>query len=308
MDSSCPVCRNESELWRPQVIDPQSYENFDIYRCATCGLGHTQPRPQDMRPYYGTQYVGGRHGLAASYCDRRRVAICGRITKGTNLLRLLDVGCGDGTFMQAMQRRGFEVAGVERYSGIAKETSGAAVFDDIEDAVRLAPYDLVTFWHVLEHLPDPTDALNSVNAITHCNSVLVIAVPNSKSFAALLMGNAWLHWDVPRHLFHFDSSSLRSTLHRCGWEMRRQPASEFEYDLMGWSVSLLNLLGFERNLLFKMLTGRVTTTSWIRRRVAFCIGTAFSALVCVPVYLAGRLGRGGTLVVTATKQGCINNV
>ena len=108
----CNACGDALE--RPQdsrlddVKDPQSGQRFAILRCATCGLGHTSPSPEDLGAYYGPAYYGGRHSFTAQYCASRRVRILEQATwkkRG----KLLDIGCGDGSFLSAAVARGWSI-------------------------------------------------------------------------------------------------------------------------------------------------------------------------------------------------------
>jgi SAM-dependent methyltransferase len=128
------------------VEDPHTRERFAVLACASCGLGHTSPVPEDLSPYYGGGYYGGRHGLTHALCLWRRVRLLDRFGgRGA----VLDVGCGDGSFLAAARGRGWQVAGTEMSSAAARE-NGIEVHGSIAEAK--GPFDCATLWQSLELL------------------------------------------------------------------------------------------------------------------------------------------------------------
>lgn len=290
-----------SPLWH-SVIDAQSGEKFSIVRCCECGLGVTTS-PSDasdkldsLDRYYGEQYVGGRHGFTASMCDRRRIRIIDRCVPGIQRPKLLDVGCGDGTLIAEAIRRGYRATGVERFSGVAAD-AGLPVRSSLRDAGQDAPHDCITMWHVLEHLTDLDDTITQVRKLISDDGVLIIAVPDFGSLPAKVFGRFWLHVDVPRHRFHFTDASLTRLLSRHRFSIDRYRGSEIEYDVMGWSGSLQNAIRWEPNLFFKLITGRTTRSGKLIQFASLILGTIFSAVVALPVLIAGWCGHGGTLIL-----------
>jgi len=82
-------------------------------------------------------------------------------------------------------------------------------------------FDVVTLFHVLEHLPDPGTALLVVRSLLRAEGVLVAQVPNVDSYQARLFGRRWYGLDVPRHVVNFTAQSLARLLARCGFENDR---------------------------------------------------------------------------------------
>lgn len=298
---SIPVCNSCGGPLRtalPAVADPRSHERFSILRCTDCGLGHTWPQPEDLAPYYGESYHGGRHGASADYCTRRRVRFLRRAAAGGG--RLVDVGCGDGSFLAAARDAGWQVAGTELNPRFAREL-GLRVERDLADLTDLAPFDAVTMWHSLEHLADPRATLDQLRELMRADGTLLVAVPDAGGWQARAFGDAWLHLDVPRHLFHFDEPSLTGLLRRTGFEVTRSWHAELEYDLLGWSQSALNTVSRTPNVFFDAVTRRPRTTT-LPRVTAAAVGGAVLTAVAAPAVAASVLAkRGGTLVVAASR-------
>lgn len=259
------------------------------------------PAPQAMDAYYGAVYHGGRHGFTQSLCLRRRIRFLARA--GGSPGRLLDVGCGDGSFLLAAERRGWRAAGTEL--GAMADTMRAKGMD-VRDDVRAYPaaplFEAVTLWHSLEHLSDPGKALNEIRERLAPGGVLLVAVPNADGWQARCFGHCWLHLDVPRHLWHFGPRSLTKILDDKGFQIRWQVHHELEYDLAGWIQSLLNGVGTEPNDLFKALTGKPHRSSRGSLAVQILAAVALTPLALLATWLSAAAGRGGTLVVCATPK------
>lgn len=297
--SNCNGCGGALKVRFPVVLDPQTREHFAIAACERCGLGHTTPQPEDLKPYYGSTYHGGRHGFTASYCVRRRLRLTTAAAgEGGRKGRLLDVGCGDGAFLLGARARGWSVTGTEINPAPAR-AAGLDVRETIEETRAHAPFDCITLWHSLEHMRDPLAALKSLAKLLAPGGRLLVAVPNAEGLQARVFGAGWFHLDVPRHLYHFGAASLEHLLAAAGFDIARRWHQEFEYDLFGWSQSALNRLMPVPNLFFNHLTGRRDAAGKGLIAASYLAGAAFSALA-LPVTAVSTLSRrGGTLVVAA---------
>jgi len=132
---------------------------------------------------------------------------------------LLDVGCGTGEFLAVMRAAGWQVAGLERDANAANWGRQHLQLEiHIGSVSDLPPgqYDVITLWHVLEHLYSPYDALQRLCHHLKEQGVLIIAVPNLASVDASLYGADWVALDTPRHLNHFTSETLVRLVRACG--------------------------------------------------------------------------------------------
>jgi SAM-dependent methyltransferase len=284
----------------PEVLDPQTRETFAVVACTRCGLGRTTPQPGDLAKYYGPAYHGGRHGLMAEYCARRRLRFVGGAAGAPRGRRLLDIGCGDGTFLLAAQRAGWVVAGTEMNPEIARR-EGLTVWADLDDAASAAPYSCITLWHSLEHMRAPRQVLEHASRLLEPGGTMLIAVPNAEGLQARLFGPKWFHLDVPRHLFHFGHQSLRVMANAAGLEEVRCFHLEAELDLFGWGQSALNSIFSEPNVFFHQVTGRQPKVSRISRWVHFAAGAVLTGMA-VPLTAAGTLASRGAILVMAARK------
>lgn len=126
--------------------------------------------------------------------------------------KILDVGCGTGDFLETAKNNNWKVAGIEpneKARAIANKKTSNSVFE-IEQLLRFDEhsFDVITLWHVLEHLPNLEDHIAVFKKLLKPNGILIIAVPNYKSFDAKHYAEFWAAFDVPRHLWHFNKESL----------------------------------------------------------------------------------------------------
>jgi len=131
---------------------------------------------------------------------------------------LLDIGCGTGDFLQFVKQHGWTVSGVEPNEDarkIANSKTDHAVFD-IDKLSQFKPerFDVITLWHVLEHLPNLELQISTFKKLLKPNGTLIIAVPNYKSYDAQYYKNFWAAYDVPRHLWHFSITSISKLVGR----------------------------------------------------------------------------------------------
>lgn len=199
-----------------------SGEVFDLLYDAELDMLLTHPKPseEELGKYYESEdYI--------SHTDNRRTFLdkLYQYVKGINLSgkirlintstrttgNLLDIGCGTGDFLAFANKKGWSTIGTEpnkKARNIAKKKG----LEIIEDTKSLASgqYDVITMWHVLEHVPDLEDYMRELYRLLSEKGVLVIAVPNFKSFDANYYKQFWAAYDVPRHLWHFSKNSIIS--------------------------------------------------------------------------------------------------
>ncbi|MFQ5864085.1 MAG: class I SAM-dependent methyltransferase [bacterium] len=228
----CPLCGSDEFRLSIKAPDRFSIKEGEIYKivsCATCNFIYLNPRPtaecisefysdRDYQPFVSTQ-------SALSWWDRtylwaRKYAVRWKRHKIEHLKstgRLLDIGCGTGEFLHEMKRHGWEVEGIEKDKAAAeyaKREYGLKVstYNLDETKIKENYYDIITMWHVLEHLFQPLETLKLVQQVLKDEGWLLIAVPNISSFDARFYLNNWAPLDAPRHLQHFVPKSLKGLI------------------------------------------------------------------------------------------------
>jgi SAM-dependent methyltransferase len=163
----------------------------------------------------------GRVGLGDRLRARlRRRKIVKNFPPWTGRGRLLDVGCATGRFMQQMAVVGWRPSGIELDPEAAAKartvTADVTIGDPAEVTLPAASFDLVTAFHVVEHLPDPAAALRNMLAWLAPGGLLIVEVPNVGGWGGALFGRHWSGLDFPRHLIHFTPATMRALVERCG--------------------------------------------------------------------------------------------
>ena len=262
------------------------------------------PQPADLSRYYGRQYYGERHGFTKNFRMDSRwdlVTTSANVsTIGAASKRILDVGCGDGSFLRLAASHGWVPVGVEvGENADALRANGLDVRNTIEELVDEPPFDVITLWHSLEHMRQPKDTLRIVRALIAPDGIVIVAVPDAGGLQAKTFGGRWFHLDVPRHLFHFNRPSLEQMLKSTGLRPERWQHSELEQDVFGWLQSALNSLFSKPNVLFHMLTGKPTHVGSSVAALSFAAGAALAPLTIPATAIGVAARRGATMTVVA---------
>lgn len=153
-------------------------------------------------------------------------------------INVLDIGCGTGDFLKyGNQKNNSNGVGVEP-NDVARQkaqSKNVVVFNDLKE-IKAQNYDVITLWHVLEHVPDIENYFSFFNEKLHKDGLLVIAVPNFKSYDAKFYDEHWAAWDVPRHLWHFSKNSMQKISQTHGFDLTHIQPMYFD----SFYVSLLS--------------------------------------------------------------------
>ena len=247
----CPACGHQDQTHHLHVVDHfLSKESFELKRCLACQLVFTTPRPsiEKISDYYKSEdYVSHsstKKGLVNSvynwvrnYTLNKKVKLISSLVSGR---QLLDIGAGSGHFVGRAKNAGYSVLGLEPDADarkVAKDLNGV----DLENLDRLyelspATYDVVTMWHVLEHVYNLSDDVKQIASLIQSNGVWVIAVPNYTSFDARYYGAHWAAYDVPRHLYHFEPNSIIPFIEKNGFTFEKMLPMKFD----SYYVSMLS--------------------------------------------------------------------
>jgi 2-polyprenyl-3-methyl-5-hydroxy-6-metoxy-1,4-benzoquinol methylase len=142
--------------------------------------------------------------------------------------RLLDFGCGGGRYVAQMAAAGWKAEGIDMATAAieAGRRSGLTIHQGTLPGAALPrdQYDLVTMWHVLEHVPSPLATLRAARQVIRPGGRLAVVCPLTDSLTARLFGGAWYGMDVPRHLTHFSRATLRRHLEAAGFAVEQATA------------------------------------------------------------------------------------
>ena len=198
-----------------------SKETFDLYHDTNLDMLVTSPQPslENLGRYYESEdYISHtdnkRSLFEKAYHFVKGIALKNKlqlinreqITKGS----ILDIGAGTGDFLSVAKNDGWNTTGIEpseRAKAIAIG-KGISFVDNTSDLVE-GSFDVITMWHVLEHVPDLDFQIKELKRLLKPTGTLVIAVPNFKSFDAKHYGAFWAAYDVPIHFWHFSKNAIK---------------------------------------------------------------------------------------------------
>ncbi len=257
--SRCRYCGTENLTVWCKATDRNrmaGIQSFTVARCRNCGILQTSPQltPEEMTAYYPNEYFPDPdHSEALRVAERRKVALVQRFcARGS----LLDIGAGIGLFVREAADAGFSAEGIEisqQAVDLGKRSLGVRLTagDPLELQIPASSYDIVTLWHVLEHLSSPHTVLQRIFRILRESGTLFLAVPNAGSIQARLFRSRWFHLDVPRHQFHYTPVTLAHVLHRAGFEVQHTIFRDKEHDPAGILGSLMRLSAPGESMLHK---------------------------------------------------------
>jgi len=213
-----------------------SGETFELIQNSEYGFLETTPQPSlDKLPeyYQSEDYISHtdskRNLFEKVYHFVRTISLKTKLhlinSSVSKSKSLLDVGCGTGDFLQTAQQNNWLVSGIEpneQARHIANKKTNNAVFE-IDELLRFESnsFDVITLWHVLEHLPNLEDHISVFKKLLKPKGTLIIAVPNYKSFDAKHYKQFWAAYDVPRHLWHFNQSSISKLVSKDSFQVEK---------------------------------------------------------------------------------------
>ncbi|RSK41539.1 class I SAM-dependent methyltransferase [Mangrovimonas spongiae] len=203
-----------------------SGEEFQLFYNSEYDMLETYPQPKSekLSEYYKSDnYISHTdakrnlfekvYHLVRSISLKRKLKLINSFSNSEK--NLLDIGCGTGDFLQTAIQHKWNAFGVEpnvQARTIANAKTNNQVFDvDKLQTFKNERFDVITLWHVLEHLPNLHFEIKTLSRLLKPDGRIVIAVPNFKSYDAKYYKNFWAAYDVPRHLWHFSQTSI-STL------------------------------------------------------------------------------------------------
>lgn len=250
---NCPLCSSKSFApflsCRDHVRDGTA--EYLLVCCNSCRLIYVNPPPEpeqltlsysdEYRDWIGVDVATPVQGIKHLGLRRKRRAL-EKYSDG--LGRLLDVGCGEGNFVLEARLSGWDAVGTEvdsHQAALASRIGGAEVrVGDLTDChFEEESFDVVTMWHVLEHLRNPLETLAEVHKLLKPGGLLIVMVPDCSCLAARLFKASWSGYDPPRHLCNFSPDVLEDALVRAGFDRIDTIHRIGSYDLTRISLEFL---------------------------------------------------------------------
>jgi 2-polyprenyl-3-methyl-5-hydroxy-6-metoxy-1,4-benzoquinol methylase len=241
---ACPWCASNRLETQFETIDRSgSGEVFPIVQCLDCDFVFTQkvPTADFIGPYYDFDEYISHSDSKISIIDKVYHWVRERMLKRKyNLIkkhhdgdssRILDYGSGTGYFLNFMQTMGWDVTGVEineHARKVAKDKFGLQLNPPELFNQLNGPFEVISLWHVLEHLYDFTDKLQEFYQKLSPGGLLILALPNHTSMDAQWLKQDWAAYDTPRHLWHFAPKNIKQMAAKYGFQYEANYAMPFD--------------------------------------------------------------------------------
>lgn len=227
---TCPTCNGLTFTQFLSCTDHAvSHEKFNIIKCSQCELLITSPRPapNEIAPYYISPAYTSHIKTATNSLDKLyltirtftlewKLSILEKTAAPSSEKQILDFGCGTGEFLKVAKRKGWNTIGIEP-SPHARQHASSSISKDIKNSIQEVSnlkkkFDAITLWHVLEHVDDLNTTIEKLKNLLTESGKIYIAVPNPNSWDAHHYKQHWAAYDVPRHLWHFNTKSINDLL------------------------------------------------------------------------------------------------
>ncbi len=197
-----------------------SQETFELLYDADLDMLITNPQPslEKLPSYYeSVNYIshtdGNKSMFEKMYQFVKTIALKNKlklINSQSQKGRILDIGAGVGDFLSVAKNDGWETFGTEpndKAKAIAIK-KGVSFVDNLSQLENNS-FDVITMWHVLEHVPDLENQISELKRLLKPSGTILIAVPNFNSFDANYYGKFWAAFDIPIHLWHFSKTAIK---------------------------------------------------------------------------------------------------
>ena len=314
MKNRCIVC-NTDGLKGMYKIDGTDGRVYTLSMCVRCNIASIHPIPVFSRiaKEYEKEYYKKDSLTLKSILEDDipffKLQRKSRMESFKSSGRVLDIGCGGGGFLKSLdsskwERHGLEIS--DDAAAIASKDKGLKIKIGrlSEESYPASYFDVVTLWHVFEHLLEPHNQLKIINRILKSGGLLVIAVPNIDSLEARVFKKYWYHLDVPRHVYHYSPHGLEKILKDHGFKILKVNGI-IPKNLYGIIMSLFNRAGFDFNLFKDLYMKNVKLRSFrvlLQATLMAIVSPAILLSALLLFLLETASQRPGTFEIFAVKE------
>jgi len=316
-DAVCAYCGRDSSS-RLYDTDAASGEQYTLRSCDHCRAIFLTPHPtrQQLLDAYSDEYYGETERKFIAPIEKTidwfRAGRARRVAKSLPTKgRVLDIGCGNGGFLNGIADLGYEACGIELPGGSAERAKKVPNIEvhvgALEDGAYIGErFDAITMWHVFEHLVEPRKTLERCAEMLDAGGRLYLSLPNIDSWQARIFKGDWFHADPPRHLFFLGPDALTAAVAEYGFERESISFHSLEQNPYGIVQSALNKVVGERDLLYEALKGnteinnRHSRWSLLGQKLLF---VASAPIATALAFVESAAGRGGTMELVFVKTG-----
>jgi len=292
-NNTCRLCGGKGQQAILHDICTRDNERFALNQCDNCALVTTYPMPSEkmLQQHYDRDYWQSgqlKNSTSLDTLYRLRMApIVSTIRKyTTHDSKILDWGCGDGSFIRLLRNFGLHCFGIDAYK---KDLNDPCILNatiqntDFPDEY----FDIITCFHVLEHLADPLTSVKHALMLLKTGGLIIIEVPNLDSVGFQIFKRRWQPLEIPTHLNHFTPVTLQKVFEAAG--VIQIVKTEFFSHRISPSALVLSA--------FASLAPRRTRKKYKSRYPLLLLGLyLILQLLAYPFALAGSLMRRGEIV------------
>lgn len=219
---SCRLCGAKDHQLILDNLVTKYHDSFALKKCRNCSYVSTYPVPSDqlLRRYYDQNYWQSSetktHVPLNTFYKWRMAGIVSDIRQYAKPgSKILDWGCGDGSFVKLLRSHGYDCYGLDAY---AAEQDVPYIVNATIDKPGFSEnfFDIITCFHVLEHLKSLKESLANAFKLLKANGVMIVEVPNFDSLGSRLFGKRWQPLQIPTHLSHFTPQTLHKLSQSAG--------------------------------------------------------------------------------------------
>jgi SAM-dependent methyltransferase len=265
IDYTCIYCKSEDSIKLYPTYD-LSLNKYHIHRCNKCSAYFLVPKPgrDELIEAYDSSYYGANiekfSMIIEFFLDKYRNIRANFVRKYLpEKGKILDIGCGNGKFLQSLLRfgdfqlYGNEIDGKSAYRASRIPRINLTIGPLQDNHFENGGFDVITLFHVFEHLTNPKEVLDIISKILKKDGHLILSFPNIDSFQSRVFKGKWFHLDSPRHLFFFKPKTFIKLMNDNGYILIKQNFISLEQNPYGMFQSIMNVFFKKREVLFERL-------------------------------------------------------
>jgi len=227
----CPVCGNINNfIYIESINDLETGLEYKIYKCPECSLEFSSPMKSALPSHYEKfeeYFERWEFKKALNFISSKKA-------------KIIDIGCGEGHFLNLARKKGFDVFGIDFNENAIKVAKEKFCIENVypytlEEFIEKFPdekFDFVFFFHLLEHLEDPLNFMKNIKKILKEDGYIAFSLPNPKRFS--LHSNFREEWDFPpHHLTRWNEKSINKLLNITGFELIKKEESLKISEILG---------------------------------------------------------------------------